>query len=407
MWLVTLQISELFTDLQGSIQDVFDRPTDRSAIAAAIDRSRVVLLTGPRQIGKTTLARTFVDPSSTNYFDLEDPADLARLSEPMTALANLEGLVVIDEVQRMPELFPVIRVLVDRQPLLAKFLVLGSASPAALKQASESLTGRIEVLSLGGLRPVDVGTEFLDRLWLRGMYPSSFASRTDNDSYRWRTQYVRNLAARDLPEFGVGLPSPSVQRFLALVAHAHGQLWTNADAARSLGISESTVRKYIDVLADALIVRVLLPWHENLSKRQVKTPKVYFRDSGIAHALLGISNEAELLRHLRSGATWEGWVLECLMQACDDMVQPYFWRTSAGAELDLFIEHGGRRIGVEIKRSDAPRITPSMRAALSDLRLDKLVVVYPGTKPYSLTDQISVVPSRVLVDDPTAEFLLG
>lgn len=383
---------------------MYERPIDKLAVSKALDRGPVVLLTGARQVGKTTLARTFVNPKSLSYFDLEDPTDLARLSEPMTALANLRGLVVIDEIQRAPELFPVLRVLADRNPNPAKFLILGSASPTALRQSSESLTGRIEVLDLGGLRPSDVGYSY-ERLWLRGSYPPSFTAATDEDSNQWRTQYIRNLASRDLPEFGIGLPSATVQRFLALVAHAHGQLWNSAEPARALGISESTVRKYIDVLADALLVRVLTPWHENLSKRQVRMPKVYFRDSGIAHSLLGINNETDLLRHVRSGQTWEGWVIETVLQAHDDFVQPYFWRTSSGAELDLLIEVNGTRIGIEVKRADAPRITPSMRHALTDLRLNRLFVIYPGEQKYLLSDDITVVPFRTLVDDPRADFL--
>jgi predicted AAA+ superfamily ATPase len=369
------------------------RSTQFDGLRAALARTRVVLLVGARQVGKTTLARQLVQPGHLNYFDLEDPADLARLAQPMTALRDLEGVVVIDEVQRVPELFPVLRVLADRTPLPARFLVLGSASPATLGQASESLTGRIEVIELGGLQLADVDPSNIDRLWVRGGYPEPYLAVSDGDATRWHRQHIRNLASRDLPEFGVGLPAPTVERFLGLVAHRHAQLWNSADPARALGISESTVRKYVDVLADAMLTRVLLPWHEhNVEKRQIKSPKVYLRDSGVAHALLASHDLAAVLRHPLQGATWEGFVIEQAIQLAGGSYQPYFWRTSGGAELDLLLVSANERIGVEAKRADAPRLNASMRTAVADLGLDRLIVVYPGTKRYSLTDRIDVVP---------------
>jgi predicted AAA+ superfamily ATPase len=381
---------------------VIDRLADLAELRAAVTRSRVVLLTGARQVGKTTLARQLLQPGHGNYFDLEDPADLARLSEPMTALRPLQGLVVIDEVQRIPELFPVLRVLADRDPSPARFLVLGSASPTALRQASESLTGRIELLELGGLRPIDVDPSDRDRLWVRGGYPEPFLSTSDDDARRWHTQHVRNLASRDLPDFGVGLPAATVERFLALVAQRHGQLWNSADPARSLGIAETTVRKYVDVLADALLIRVLLPWFENIGKRQTKSPKVYFRDSGTVHHLLGAHDLASVLRNPLAGATWEGLVIDECLRATAGRLTPYFWRTSSGAELDLLLVSGSKRIGVEVKRADAPTMTPSMRSALADLSLDALYVVYPGSQRYDLAQRVAVVPFDELVPDPAA-----
>lgn len=363
-----------------------------SELRAAVARSPVVLLVGARQTGKTTLARGVIASGTESYFDLEDPRDVARLSEPMLALEHLRGVVVIDEIQRRPDLFPVLRVLADRDGQPARFLVLGSASPAALRQASESLAGRVEVIELGGFSIADVGAEHFDDLWLRGGFPRSYLADDEDTSVRWRTNYVRTLASRDLPDFGLGLPAITIERFLGLVAHSHGQLWNSAEPARALGIAETTVRKYIDVLSDAMLTRVLRPWHENVDKRQVRSPKVYFRDSGIAHTLLGIDDRVGLLRHPRSGATWEGAVIEECIRAHDPLMTPYFWRTSNGAELDLLLVRGDKRVGIEVKRSDAPKVTPSMRAAIADLRLDRLTVYYPGPRAYALSDQIDVVP---------------
>jgi predicted AAA+ superfamily ATPase len=363
-----------------------------SALELALRRSPVVLLVGARQTGKTTLARSILPSGDEAYFDLEDPRDLARLDEPMLALEGLRGTVVIDGVQRRPDLFPILRVLADRPAPPATFLVLGSASPSALRQAAESLTGRLEILELGGLSISDVGAGRFDELWLRGGFPRSFLAADNPTSIRWRSNYIRTLAARDLPEFGVALPAATIERFLGLVAHAHGQLWNGAEPARALGISESTVRKYLDLLADLMLVRVLRPWHQNVAKRQVRSPKVYFRDSGLAHTLLGIDSRVDLLRHPRVGATWEGLVIdECIRQFGETMT-PYFWRTSNGAELDLLLVRGDMRVGIEVKRTDAPRITPSMRSALTDLQLDRLTVYYPGRRRYALSDQVEVVP---------------
>lgn len=347
------------------------------------------------------MARSILPSKAEAYFDLEDPRDLARLDEPMLALESLRGIVVIDEVQRRPDLFPALRVLADRDPSPATFLVLGSASPSALRQAAESLAGRIEILELGGLGIVDVGAEHFDDLWLRGGFPRSFLASDNEASTSWRTNYIRTLATRDLPEFGVGLPAATIERFLAMAAHAHGQLWNSAEPARALGIAETTVRKYLDVLADMMLVRVLPPWHANVAKRQVRSPKVYFRDSGLAHTLLGIDNRASLLRNPRVGATWEGTIIEECIRQTGKTMTPYFWRTSNGAELDLLLIGGDSRIGIEVKRTDAPRITPSMRSALTDLQLDRLTVYYPGRRRYALSEQIDVVPIAELGGSPS------
>jgi hypothetical protein len=374
-------------------------PIDRSALTTyvrtALARSRAVGLIGPRQVGKTTLARTLLPPGSPNYFDLEDPRDLERLAQPMTAIEPLRGLVVIDEVQRRPDLFPVLRVLIDREGAPSRFLILGSASPALLRQSSESLAGRLEMVEMAGLSVREVGVQHMDTLWLRGGFPLSFLAETDADSSRWREGFIRLTVERDLPGLGLGAPATAIRRFWGMVAHYHGQIWNSAEPARSLGVSESTVRRYLDFLTDAYLLRQLLPWFENIGKRQVKSPKVYVRDSGLLHSLLGLRSRAEQLVHPKLGASWEGFLLEQVLQ----LAQPdeaYFWATHQGAELDLLMFKHGRRVGVEFKRADAPRLTPSMRIALADLHLDQLIVIYPGNKPYPLAANVTVVPAATV-----------
>jgi uncharacterized protein len=372
------------------------RPTLTKVVAAALHRSRVVALLGPRQCGKTTIARRFVPPESSNYFDLEDPVSLMRLAEPMTALRDLAGTIVIDEVQRLPDIFPILRVLVDRQPLPARFLILGSASPALLRQSSESLAGRMEIATMGGLSLSEVGWEAQSRHWLRGGFPLSFLAASDSDSYAWRKNFIQTVLERDIPQLGIGVPAMALQRFWFMLAHFHGQLWNAAELARSMGVNETTVRRYLDLLEGVYMVRQLRPWHANLKKRQVKSPKIYFRDSGLLHQLLGIRGEADLLRHPRLGASWEGYVLEEVIKA----LQPdetWFWATHAGAELDLLLVKDGRRLGVEIKRIDAPRLTPSMRITFDDLALDRIVVLYPGERRYPLAQGIEAVPFQEFI----------
>jgi hypothetical protein len=368
-------------------------------IHAALKRSRVTALVGPRQAGKTTLARRIVPPDSSAYFDLEDPRSLARLAEPMTALAPLRGVVIIDEIQRRPELFPVLRVLTDRRPLPARVLILGSASPDLLKQSSETLAGRIETIELTGFGLDEVGARALRRLWRRGGFPPSYLARSEQASYVWRQQFVHTYVERDLPQLGITVPASTVLRFWTMLAHYHGGIWNAAEAARSLGTSEPTARRYLDLLSGLFMVRRLRPWHENLKKRQVKAPKVYLRDSGLLHTLLGLASEREILSHPKVGASWEGYAIEETI----NLVRPeaaYFWATHTGAELDLLLMKRGRRYGVEIKFQDAPRLTPSMRIALADLRLQHLTVLYPGDQRYDLDRRVSVVPLADLASDP-------
>jgi uncharacterized protein len=358
---------------------------------AALRRHPVVALLGPRQSGKTTAARWILTEESPNYFDLEDPVSLARLEEPMTALRGLRGLVVIDEIQRRPELFPVLRVLADRRPVRSRFLILGSASRDLLHQSSESLAGRIETIQLAGLRIEELGQGAMDRHWRRGGFPAAYLARSEKESVQWRASFIQAVLERDLPQLGVRLPAATLLRFWTMVAHYHGNIWNAAEPARALGLSQPTVRQYLDLLTDLFLVRQLAPWHENLLKRQVKAPKIYIRDSGVLHQLLGIRTEGELLVHPRLGASWEGYAIEEAIK----LVAPdecYFWATHGGAELDLLMFKGGRRWGVEVKREDAPRLSPSIRSALDDLRLDHLTVLYPGVKAYSLGPRVSVVP---------------
>ena len=365
------------------------------AIQAALGRSRVVVLAGPRQCGKTTLARELLSEDSVNYFDLEDPASLARLEEPMTALRPLEGLVVVDEVQRRPDLFPVLRVLADRRPVPTRFLILGSASGDLLRQTSESLAGRMERLLIGGFTLGELGAQAEARLWLRGGFPLSYLAEQEADSLAWRRSFISTLLERDFPQWGIRVPAVALHRFWTMLAHYHGQTWNAAEPARALGVSESTARRYLDLLTDALMIRQLQPWHANLSKRQVKSPKVYVRDSGLLHALLGVTTEKALLSHPKVGASWEGFVIEQVLMA-EAYDEAFFWATHQGAEIDLILRRGERLLGIECKRADAPRLTPSIRIALADLGLERVAVVYPGPKRYPLADKVEAVPLHTL-----------
>jgi len=366
-------------------------------IKAALERSPVVVLSGPRQCGKTTLARELLSADSVNYFDLEDPASLARLDEPMTALCPLEGLVVIDEVQRRPDLFPMLRVLADRSASSARFLILGSASGDLLRQTSESLAGRAERITIGGFSLNEVGADGLQDLWRRGGFPLSYLAATETDSASWRSQFIQALLERDLPQWGVRVPAAALRRFWTILAHYHGQTWNGADAARTLGVSEATARRYLDLLTDAFMVRQLQPWRANLRKRQVKSPKVYVRDSGLLHQLLGIDTAKALVSHPKIGASWEGFVIEQVLVA-EPHDEAFFWATHQGAEIDLVLSRGGRLLGVECKRTDAPRLTPSIKIALADLDLDRVAVVYPGERRYPLADRVEAVPVSELAN---------
>ena len=381
----------------------------QSALRAALARSPAVALVGPRQVGKTTLARTLAQTSAesgesfdqSHWFDLEDPQSLAALAHPQLALQGLSGLVVIDEVQHAPELTKVLRVLIDRPDNPAKFLLLGSASPTLLRQSSESLAGRIEVIEAGGLTVEEVGVDQAPLLWSRGGFPRSLLADGDEASRIWRREFIRSMVERDLPQLGMRVPAPAIQRFWTMLAHFHGQIWNAADPARSLGVNESTVRRYLDWLTQAYLVRQLQPWFANTAKRQVKAPKIYLRDSGVLHSLLGIADEATLLSHPRSGASWEGFALEQVLRVAQPD-QAYFWATHAGAELDLLLLKNGRRVGVEFKRADAPSLTKSMQIAQADLALDALYVVYPGQRRYALAERVEAVPLGALLPASTA-----
>jgi predicted AAA+ superfamily ATPase len=367
------------------------------SIETALSRSPVVVLTGPRQCGKTTLARELVPEGSLNYFDLEDPASLARLDEPMTALGPLSGLVVIDEVQRRPDLFPVIRVLSDRRPQPSRFLILGSASGDLLRQSSESLAGRVEWITMGGFTLGELGAEAASRLWRRGGFPVSYLARAEADSLAWRKQFIRTLLERDLAQWGVRVGAVALGRFWTMVAHYHGQIWNAAEPARALGVSQPTTRRYLDLLTDALMIRQLQPWHANLAKRQVRSPKVYVRDSGLLHQLLGVGDEAALVNHPKVGASWEGFVVEEVL-AMEPHDEAAFWATHQGAEVDLILRRGNRLLGVECKRADAPRMTPSIRIALEDLGLERVAVVHPGGRRYPIADRVEAVPLGALAE---------
>jgi predicted AAA+ superfamily ATPase len=373
-------------------------------LKSALRRNPAVSLLGPRQSGKTTLARALLAHDSENYFDLERPTSLRRLEDPETSLGELRGLVVIDEVQRRPELFPILRVLIDRPRSPARFLLLGSASPALLRQSSESLAGRIEVIETAGFSVEEVGLKHNARLWLRGGFPRSFTASSEPRSFTWREEFIRTFLEQELPQLGIRIPSPQLHRFWTMLAHYHGQIWNAAEPAASLGLSQPTVRSYLDLMTSAYMIRQLQPWHENLSKRQVKAPKIYIRDSGLLHSLLGLRARRDLLSHPKLGASWEGFVIEQLLQAVEPD-QAYFWATHQGAEIDLLMLRGSRRVGVEIKRGDAPSITPSMRIALDDLRLNKIWIIYPGQQRYNLNERVTAIPFDEAMAMKRVEFL--
>ncbi len=358
----------------------------------------VVGILGPRQIGKTTLSREIARgwDGATSIFDLENPVDSARLADPMLALASLRGLVVLDEIQRRPELFPVLRVLADRPGSPARFLVLGSAAPELLRQASESLAGRIAYQELGGFSLGAVGGDRWRELWVRGGFPRAFLD-PEPVSVVWRSEFVRTFLERDLPQLGIGVPATTMRRFWTMLAHYHGQLWNGAELARSFGVSEMTVRRYLDHLAQALVVRTLQPWHANIGKRQVKSPRVFLSDPGILHSLLSLDDEVAVLGHPGCGASFEGFVIDQAARLLGaDRQDLYFWRTADGAELDLLWARGARRVGIEVKLTSAPTLTPSMRIALADLKLERLLVVHAGDESWPMAEHVEAVSIRTL-----------
>jgi len=378
------------------------RTWHRERLTRLMRQFPVVALIGARQVGKSTLARNVLEsavgPSS--YFDLEDPRSLARLAEPMLMLEPLRGLVVLDEIQRRPDLFPALRVLADRPRKPARFLVLGSASPELLRQSSESLAGRIAYHRLPGLDLSEVGPQMLERLWLRGGFPLSFSTHKHEESARWRGEFVRTFVERDLPTLGIRLPPAIIDRFWRMLAHYHGQLWNAAELARSFGVAEKTVRSYLDILVSTFMVQRLPPWHTNMGKREIKAPKIYLSDSGLLHSLLGIDSRDDLMAHPKSGASWEGFAISQIVRRLDASPDEcFFWGVHTGAELDLLVVRGRRRWGFEIKLTDSPTVTPSMRSALENLSLPELVVVHAGAATFPLTDRIRAVALRRLWTD--------
>ena len=378
------------------------RDKELGSLKTLVGRNRVVGIVGARQVGKTTLARAFASryKGPTAFFDLENPDDLARLQDPMLALKGLKGLVVIDEIQRIPNLFELLRVLVDRPRSATRFLVLGSASPGLLRQGSETLAGRIAYHELGGLGLDEVGNENYLRLWLRGGFPRSYVARSNAESDGWRRGFIRTFLERDLPQLGITVSSVTLRRFWQMLAHCHGQVWNSSEFGRSFGIADTTVRNYLDLLTSALVVRQLQPWHENISKRQVKAPRVYIADSGILHALLNLRTFEELESHPKMGVSWEGFVLAAITrQLGAEMDEVYFWGTHAGAELDLLVVRGVQRLGFEIKRTSSPKITRSMLTAMADLKLKRLDVVHAGDDTYPIGDGIRAVAIGRLLRD--------
>ena len=350
---------------------------------------------GPRQCGKTTLARLLsAENSGSEFFDLENPGDLASLSgAPMDVLSSLNGLVIIDEVQRKPELFEILRVLADRPDRPATFLILGSASPRLVKGVSESLAGRVTFVDLSGFDMWEVGVDNYRTLWHRGGFPRTFLAESDQESHLWRDNFIRTFLQRDIPELGINIPAETLGRFWSMVAHFHGQIWNAADFARSLGATEATARRYLDILTGAYMVRQLPPWYENIKKRQVKSPKVFIRDTGLLHTLLSLHESSAIQQHPKLGASWEGFVIEQIITAANSR-DVYFWATHSGAELDLLLFKNGKRIGFEVKYVDGPKTTKSMRIAIADLHLDHLYVVYPGERTFNLDEGITALSVR-------------
>jgi predicted AAA+ superfamily ATPase len=371
---------------------VIDRIHALDSIRSAFAAHSAVALAGPRQCGKTTLARLIAGTEKRcTFFDLERAADRRRLEAPEQALSELEGLVVIDEIQRQPALFETLRVLLDRPDHKTRFLLLGSASPSLIKGVSESLAGRVGLVDLGPFHLQETGATSWRDLWHRGGFPRSFLASSDESSATWRESFIRTFLERDIPQFGITIPAETLRRFWTMIAHYHGQVWNGAEFARALGASEPTARRYLDILAGAFMVRVLPPWHENLKKRQLKAPKVYVRDTGLLHTLFELETPADMAGHPKVGASWEGFAIEQLLAATGSQ-SAYYWATHGGAELDLMLIIRGKRFGFEFKHSDAPGTTKSMHTSLKDLALEHLWVVYPGSDSYTLADRMSAIP---------------
>ncbi|KPK34236.1 MAG: hypothetical protein AMK70_08085 [Nitrospira bacterium SG8_35_1] len=378
------------------------REKENRILRALLKRHPVVGIIGARQVGKTTLARSLIDklPGKASFFDLENTEDLAKLNEPMLALKGLRGLVIIDEIQQHPDLFSALRVLADRPKIPARFLVLGSASPELLRQSSETLAGRIYYHELGGFSIEEVGDQHSLKLWLRGGFPRSYLARSHNESDEWRRGFIRTFLERDLPQLGITIRSTTLRRFWTMLAHYHGQIWNSSEFGRSFGVADTTVRNYLDLLTSALVIRQLQPWHENISKRQVKSPKIYISDSGILHTLLGLKTMNDIEGHPKVGASWEGFVLEQLIRRLSVLPEEcFFWATHGGAELDLLVIRGRHRYGFEIKRTSSPSMTPSIRSALKDLRLKQIDLIHAGDETFPLDKKVRAVAMSRFLDD--------
>lgn len=379
------------------MRSIIRRARYLSAVETALTENPACTLLGPRQCGKTTLARQLAENRGAHFFDLETASARVQLESPELALSPLRGLVVIDEIQRAPNLFATLRPLTDRPQTPARFLILGSASPELSKHVSESLAGRTGFVDMGGFDLSEVGNLGAPALWLRGGLPRSFLASSEPVSQRWRSNFIRTLLERDIPQLGIRIPAETLRRFWMMIAHYHGQIWNGAELARSLAVSEHSVRRYLDLLTGTFLLRQLPPWFENVGKRQYKVPKIYVRDSGLLHTLLGIETLEELRAHPKCGPSWEGFALEQVL-ALTGAEQSFFWGTHAGAELDLLLIRRGRRFGIEFKVSDAPSMTKSLRIALEDLRLERAWIVYPGEKRYVVHDQVEALPLQSIGD---------
>lgn len=375
---------------------MIERPKDFEELLRLTADFPVTAILGPRQSGKTTLAGRF---NAQHSFDLENPRDRSMFADAQLVLERLSGFIVIDEIQRSPDIFPLIRYLVDHRPE-QRYLILGSASRDLIRQSSESLAGRIAYHELGGLRLQDVGAASWQKLWLRGGLPRSFTAASLQQSLRWRSEYVATFLERDIPQLGFSVPAAALHRFWTMLCHYHGQVLNYAEFARAFGVSDMTVRRYVDMLAGTFMVRLLQPWHPNTTKRIVKRPKVYIRDTGILHSLLSIGDERELLSHNKSGASWEGFAVETAARAIGKRHEElYFWATHSGAEVDLFWQAHGSNWAVEVKYSSAPKLTASMASALQDLDLKHLWVVYPGDRTYPLSDRVTALPITAIASE--------
>lgn len=366
-------------------------------IKSSLRRSRITSILGPRQCGKTTLAKEIAKEFKSHFLDLESPTDRAKLQNPEMYLKNIRGLIIIDEIQLKPELFPVLRVLSDQSPENGRFLILGSTSPILIKNASESLAGRIEFVDLQGFDIKETGEIKLNRLWTRGGFPLSFLANSDKDSIAWREGFVRTFLQRDIPQLGKNIPHTTLRRFWTMLAHSHGQVLNSSQLGKSMGMNDKTIRSYIDILSATYMIRPLQPWFSNLKKRQVKSPKIYLTDTGILHHLLGITNLDTLMGHPKLGLSWESFAMEQIIRNTPGL-EPYFWSTYSGAELDLLLLRRGKRIGVEFKFTETPKSTKSMHIAINDLQLEKLYVIYPGSEQYPLHDLIEATPLPVFIN---------